>query len=139
MVVRSAEPLGRNCWVDTKLGFYYKRRGRLNGGVRWGVKTAVYTTTFLQVGCFYSVVTNALSSCAAHSTKATRTVRGALLQQSLAGNKCYRAEERITEPYCQGEEGRARNDRQSKKNNEQNIKHLVYMQGRKGPLKRPFI
>ena len=35
-----------------------------------------------------------------------------------AGNKCYRAEERITEPDCQGEEGRAGNNRQSKKETE---------------------
>ena len=55
------------------------------------------------------------SSCAAHSTKATRTVREALLQQSMAGNKCYRAGELITEPDCQGEQGRAGNNRQSKK------------------------
>ena len=46
--------------------------------------------------------------------QATLTVREALLQQSLAGNKCYRAGERITEPDCQGEEGRAGNNRQSK-------------------------
>ena len=54
------------------------------------------------------------SSCAAHSTNANRTVREALLQQSLAGNKRYRAGERITEPDCQGEEGRAGNNRHSK-------------------------
>ena len=60
------------------------------------------------------------SSCAAHSTKATRTVRETLLQQSLAGNKCYRAGERITEPDCQGGEGRAGNNRQSKKKNKKN-------------------
>ena len=55
------------------------------------------------------------SSCAALSTKATRTFREALLQQSLAGNKCYTAGERITKLDCQGEEGRAGNNRQSKK------------------------
>ena len=38
---------------------------------------------------------------------------------SLAGNKCYRAGERITEPDCQGEEGRAGNNRQSKKQKKQ--------------------
>ena len=59
--------------------------------------------------------------CAAHSTKATRTIREALLQRDLAGNKCYRAGERITEPYCQGEEGRARNNRQSKKKKKKNV------------------
>ena len=57
------------------------------------------------------------SSCAAHSTNATRTVREAPLQKSLAGNKCYRAGERITELDCQGEKGRAGNNRQSKKTN----------------------
>ena len=35
----------------SRLGFY-SRRGRLNGGVRRGVKTAVYTAAFLHVGCF---------------------------------------------------------------------------------------
>ena len=59
----------------------------------------------------YMISINTWSSCAAHSTKVTRTVREALLQQSLAGNKCYMAEERITEPDCQGEEGRAGNNR----------------------------
>ena len=62
-----------------------------------------------------SELTRTWSSCAAHSTKATRTVREALLQQSMAGNTCYRAGERITEPDCQGDEGRAGNNRQSKK------------------------
>ena len=38
----------------------------------------------------------------------------ALLQQSLAGNKCYRAGERITELDCQKEEERPVNTRQSK-------------------------
>ena len=55
------------------------------------------------------------------STKATRTVMEALLQQSLTSDKCYRAGERITEPDCQGEEGRAGNNRQSKKNNKMKI------------------
>ena len=55
------------------------------------------------------------SSCAAHITRVTSTVREALLQQYLAGNKCCRAGERISEPDCQGEEGRAGNNRQSKK------------------------
>ena len=41
------------------------------------------------------------SSCAAHSTNAT--VREALFQKSLAGNKCYRAGEQNTELDCQGE------------------------------------
>ena len=54
------------------------------------------------------------SSCAAHSTKATRTVREALLQQSLAGSKCYRTGEWITEPDWQGGERRAGYNRQSK-------------------------
>ena len=36
---------------NQNLGFY-QRRGHLNGGVHWGVKTAVYTATFLKVGCF---------------------------------------------------------------------------------------
>ena len=31
--------------VHRILGFYY-RRGRLNGGVHWGDKTAVYTANF---------------------------------------------------------------------------------------------
>ena len=53
--------------------------------------------------------------CPQYKGEATRTVREAPLQQSLAGNKCYRAGERITEPDRQGEEGRAGNNRQSKK------------------------
>ena len=51
----------------------------------------------------------------AQSTKTTRAVGEALLQQCLAGNKCYRAGERITEPAFQGEEGRVGNNLQVKK------------------------
>ena len=68
------------------------------------------------------------SSCAAHSTKATRTVREALLQQSLAGDKCCRAGERITELDCQGEEGRAGNNRQSKKKNDNDNDNTKYVE-----------
>ena len=61
-----------------------------------------------------TVFDNKKSRLALSGTKETRTVKEALLQQSLAGNKCYRAGERITELDCQGEEGRAGNNRQGK-------------------------
>ena len=84
--------------------------------------------------------------CAAHSTKATRTVWEALLQQSRAGNKCYRAGERITELDCQGEKGRAGNDRQSKNNNkiisfgsQNGLAQLNRRQGLNLPLPSPLL
>ena len=54
-------------------------------------------------------------SCVTQSTGGGwHSAGNSLLQQSLAGNKCYGAGERITELDCQGEEGRAGSNRQSK-------------------------
>ena len=62
-----------------------------------------------------------------HRYIVTLRVREALLQQSLAGNKCYRAGERITEPDSQGEEGRAGNNRQSKNKRNKFTRDIVSM------------
>ena len=70
-----------------------------------------YTLSTIPVATLKAERARTWSSCAAHSTNATRTVRKALLQQSLGDNKCYRAGERVTELDCQGEEGRVGNNR----------------------------